>query len=146
MEWFWASRWVCSVSKCRCVGNCWHPGLSRETTERWQLNVDVPEMCGGKNLLFLSRSICSDVLLLHLFLKSRLISCSATWPFFSTPQSKHALSYWKQILILILFQHSPCSAQYSLTLFLPCLTFHRKPTFFFLKTKEIGLSLVSVLY
>lgn len=48
MEWFWASRWICSISKCKCIGYCWYPGLLRETTERWQLNMDVPEKCGKR--------------------------------------------------------------------------------------------------
>lgn len=100
-------------------------------------------MYGGKILLFLSQSVCSDTLLLHLFLKIRLICCSATWPFFSTPQSKHALSYWKQILILILFQKQSLFCMI-LVLFLPCLTFHRKHIlFFFFKRKNQTDSLIS---
>lgn len=51
---------------------------------------------GKKPILSLSHSVCSDVLLLHLFLK-RGLSVVVLWPFLSTPQSKHALSYWKQI-------------------------------------------------
>lgn len=50
---------------------------------------------GEKPILSLSHSVCSDMLLLHLFLKCGL--SVVLWPFLSTPQSKHALSYWKQI-------------------------------------------------
>lgn len=53
--------------------------------------------CVGKEpILSLSHSVCSDMLFLHLFLKIGL-SVVVLWPFLSTPQSKHALSYWKQI-------------------------------------------------
>lgn len=81
--------------------------LVSRTLERnyWKMTVEYGcswEMW-EKKILFLSQSVCSDVLLLYLFLKSRLICRSATWPFFSMPQSKHALKCWKQILILILF-------------------------------------------
>ena len=62
------------------------PLVSR-TLERNYWKVTVKYGCSwdawGKNPPFyLSQSVCADVLLLHLFLKSRLICCSATWPFF----------------------------------------------------------------
>lgn len=146
MERFWASRWTCSVLKHKSVGNCWYLALLRETTE----NADVTETCEGKTsfscpcLFALTGFSCiyffevglSVVLLLDTFHTVLFLTFS------SPPQSKQALSYWKQILILILFQHSPCSAWYSLTLF--CLVLlSTGSTFFF---KQIGLSLVSVIH
>lgn len=69
-----------------------------------------------------------------------LICCAVTFSFH--PSVKARTQLLETNLILILFQHSPCSARYSLTLFMPCLTFHRKHIFFIKKKNKICLSLL----
>lgn len=73
-----------------------------------------------------------------------LICCALTFSFH--PSVKACTQLLETNLILILFQHSPCSARYSLTLFMPCLTFHRKHIFLFkrkIKKKCLSLFLCS---
>lgn len=126
MDWLWASRWICTPSRLDGI----LLGLLRETPD--ELNVDVPEMCRRKANPFLVPLYLLWRAALAFVSETWLISCHAVT--FSFHLSVKACTQLLETnLILILFQHSPCSAWYSLTLFMPCLTFHRKHIFLFEK-------------
>lgn len=96
-----------------------------------------------KKILFLSHSVCSDVLLWHLFLEHRLIRCSPTWPFFPRLSQSVCLAtgnrFWSwfcaSTALVLRDTHWHC---FCLVLLSTGSTFKKK--------KRIGLSLVSVLH
>lgn len=132
MDWFWASRWICpDLRLYRML-----LGLLRETPD--ELNVDVPEMCRKKANPFLV-PLCLLWRATVAFVSQKCLSVVVLWPFLSSPQSKHALSYWKQIWSW--FCSSTVLVLHDTHLHCLCLVLLSTGSTFLYKKKKIGLSL-----
>lgn len=116
--------------------NCRDLALQRKTAAIWQLNVDVTDVWGKNSFSCLNLFGLTGFSCIY-FCKNGLICCSATWhiPYCFTsdlffPTSLRAVTQLLETnfhLDSIPAQSLFCTI---LTLFLPCLTFHRKHIFF----------------